>query len=54
MVFDPEKAVEIALRHEHEREKAHEQVILVRTETAPEDFHGMVAAQAIVTARGHS
>ncbi|HEY3228980.1 MAG TPA: putative PEP-binding protein, partial [Roseiflexaceae bacterium] len=27
-------------------------VILVRTETAPEDFHGMVAAQAILTARG--
>src|SRR6185295_8149393 len=29
-----------------------EKVILVRTETAPEDFHGMVAAQAILTARG--
>lgn len=29
-----------------------EQVILVRHETNPDDFHGMVAAQAIVTARG--
>src|SRR5262249_10332250 len=27
-------------------------VILVRTETSPEDFHGMVAAQAILTSRG--
>src|SRR5258705_4525512 len=27
-------------------------VILVRQETSPDDFHGMVAAQAIVTARG--
>ena len=27
-------------------------VILVRHETSPEDFHGMVAAEAIVTARG--
>ncbi|HEX9372965.1 MAG TPA: putative PEP-binding protein, partial [Roseiflexaceae bacterium] len=29
-----------------------EKIILVRTETAPEDFHGMVAAQAVLTARG--
>ncbi|MCL5959761.1 MAG: pyruvate, phosphate dikinase [Chloroflexi bacterium] len=29
-----------------------EKVILVRTETSPEDFPGMVAAQAILTARG--
>ena len=29
-----------------------EKIILVRTETAPEDFHGMVASAAIVTARG--
>ena len=28
------------------------QVVLVRQETSPDDFHGMVAAQAIVTARG--
>ena len=27
-------------------------MILVRIETSPEDFHGMVAAQAILTARG--
>ena len=27
-------------------------VVLVRLETSPDDFHGMVAAQAIVTARG--
>jgi pyruvate,orthophosphate dikinase len=32
--------------------KAGEKVILVRTETSPEDFHGMVAAQAILTSRG--
>ena len=29
-----------------------EPVILVRRETSPDDFHGMVAAQAILTARG--
>ena len=29
-----------------------EKVILVRHETNPDDFHGMVASQAIVTARG--
>ncbi len=29
-----------------------EKVVLVRHETNPDDFHGMVAAQAIVTARG--
>src|SRR5947207_8857439 len=29
-----------------------EKVILVRLETSPDDFHGMVAAQAILTARG--
>jgi len=29
-----------------------ETVILVRPETAPEDFHGMVAARAILTSRG--
>jgi pyruvate,orthophosphate dikinase len=29
-----------------------EKVILVRIETSPEDFHGMVAAQAVLTARG--
>jgi pyruvate, orthophosphate dikinase len=34
------------------RGDAGEKVILVRIETSPEDFHGMVAAQAVLTARG--
>ena len=29
-----------------------ERVILVRSETSPEDVHGMIAAQGILTARG--
>jgi pyruvate,orthophosphate dikinase len=44
VVFTPDEAEELA------RENA--KVILVRQETSPDDFHGMVAAQAIVTARG--
>jgi len=44
IVFDPDEAESLA--------KDGTKVILVRTETAPEDFHGMVAAQAILTARG--
>lgn len=44
VVFDPDEAEVMA------REGA--KVILVRQETSPDDFHGMVAAQAIVTARG--
>jgi pyruvate,orthophosphate dikinase len=44
VVFDPDEAEEMA--------RAGEKVILVRHETSPDDFHGMVAAQAIVTARG--
>ncbi len=44
VVFDPDVA-------EKEASKG-EKVILVRIETSPEDFHGMVAAQAILTARG--
>ena len=44
VVFDPDEAEHLA--------KDGQKVILVRTETAPEDFHGMVAAQAILTARG--
>ncbi len=43
-VFDADEAKALA--------EAGEQVILVRHETNPDDFHGMVAAQAIVTARG--
>jgi pyruvate,orthophosphate dikinase len=34
------------------RGDAGERVILVRHETSPEDFHGMVSAQAVLTARG--
>jgi len=44
VVFSPDEAEEMA------REGA--EVVLVRQETSPDDFHGMVAAQAIVTARG--
>ncbi len=44
VVFDPDLAEEMG--------KAGEKVILVRTETSPEDFHGMVLAQAILTSRG--
>ncbi len=43
-VFDPDEAEQMAATGE--------KVILIRVETAPEDFHGMVAAQAILTARG--
>lgn len=43
-VFDPDTAEKRAARGEH--------VILVREETTPEDFHGMVAARAVLTARG--
>src|SRR6266487_452243 len=44
VVFSPDEAEELA--------KEGAQVVLVRQETSPDDFHGMVAAQAIVTARG--
>ncbi|QUV90109.1 pyruvate, phosphate dikinase [Chloracidobacterium aggregatum] len=44
IVFDPDVA--------EKRAHSGERVILVRTETSPEDFHGMVAAQGILTARG--
>jgi pyruvate,orthophosphate dikinase len=43
-VFDPDVAEQRAARGER--------VILVRDETTPEDFHGMVAARAILTTRG--
>ncbi|HEY6230690.1 MAG TPA: pyruvate, phosphate dikinase [Pyrinomonadaceae bacterium] len=45
VVFSPDEAEELA-RDENAK------VILVRQETSPDDFHGMIAAQAIVTARG--
>ena len=44
VVFDPDRAEEWAAQGET--------VILVREETSPDDFHGMVAARAVVTARG--
>jgi pyruvate, orthophosphate dikinase len=44
VVFDPDTAAARAVTGDP--------VILVREETSPDDFHGMVAAQAVVTARG--
>ncbi len=44
VVFDADEALA--------RGEAGEAVVLIRHETNPDDFHGMVAAQAIVTARG--
>jgi pyruvate,orthophosphate dikinase len=43
-VFDADVAVEWVNRGE--------KVILVRTETSPDDFHGMAVAEGIITARG--
>ncbi|HET9425532.1 MAG TPA: pyruvate, phosphate dikinase [Gemmatimonadaceae bacterium] len=43
-VFDPDVA--------EQRTQAGLRVILVREETTPEDFHGIVAARAVLTARG--
>jgi len=43
-VFDPDVA--------ERRATAGDAVVLVREETTPEDFHGIVAARAVVTARG--
>ena len=44
LVFTPERAMELS--------KNKERVILVRTETSPEDIHGMSVAQGILTAKG--
>ena len=44
VVFDADEAERLAAEGED--------VILVRHETNPDDFHGMVAARAVVTARG--
>ena len=41
--FDPEDATKMAEKH---------RVILVRHETSPDDFQGMVSAEAVLTARG--
>ena len=43
-VFDPDTAVEWS--------KAGKSVILVRTETAPDDVHGIITAKGVLTARG--
>jgi pyruvate,orthophosphate dikinase len=43
-VFDADEAEALAKKGHH--------VILVRPETSPEDFHGIVAARAVLTARG--
>ncbi|MEP7383156.1 MAG: pyruvate, phosphate dikinase, partial [Gemmatimonadota bacterium] len=43
-VFDPDVA--------EQRAAAGQAVILVREETTPEDFHGIVAARAVLTSRG--
>ncbi len=43
-VFDADRAAVLG--------RAGQAVILVRGETSPEDFHGMVASRAILTARG--
>jgi pyruvate,orthophosphate dikinase len=44
VIFDADLAEQLARKGEA--------VILVRRETSPEDFHGMVAARGILTARG--
>ncbi len=44
VVFEADEAAEAAARGER--------VILVRNETSPEDVHGMIAAQGILTTRG--
>ncbi|HEX6539692.1 MAG TPA: pyruvate, phosphate dikinase [Candidatus Dormibacteraeota bacterium] len=43
-VFDADRAEEMA--------RSGEQVILVRIETNPDDVHGMIAAQGVLTSRG--
>jgi pyruvate,orthophosphate dikinase len=43
-VFDPDVA--------EDRARSGEAVVLVREETTPDDFHGIVAAKAVVTSRG--
>ena len=43
-IFDPEKAAEEG--------KAGKKVVLVRPETSPDDVHGMIYAQGVLTSRG--
>ena len=44
VVFDPDEAESLT--------EEGEMIILVRHETSPDDFHGLAAAQAVLTARG--
>lgn len=44
VVFDADRAVEL--------KEAGKQVILVRAETTPEDIHGVLAAEGVLTSRG--
>jgi pyruvate,orthophosphate dikinase len=44
IVFDADRAAELG--------EQNQSVILVRRETSPDDFHGMVASRAILTSRG--
>jgi len=44
VVFDPDKAVDLS--------KEGQKVLLVRPETSPDDIHGIVAAEGILTSRG--
>ena len=46
VVFSADEAVEVTKNDKNAR------VILIRTETSPEDIHGMAVAQGILTARG--
>src|SRR5581483_6550095 len=43
-VFDADRAAELG--------QAGERVVLVRPETSPDDIHGLIAAQGVLTARG--
>ena len=45
-------AIVLTADEAEERGRAGEPVILVREETTPDDFHGMIEAQGILTARG--
>ncbi len=50
VVFDPEDAIELAKQtDDHGRPTP---VVLVRSETSPDDIHGMAAAMGILTATG--
>jgi len=54
VVFTADEAEELGKKGEEAEElgKKGESVILVRTETTPDDIHGMVEAQGVLTSRG--